>query len=125
VKPHFTKPDPKPQQPQDEESGDEETVAETQQPNAQNAASDDEFPDDSDESDYASDVSHSTKKRNAQKKPAKTAAVPPAKGEEKAEAGPIKTAARKVKATAHANYRRLKIKSKGGNGGKGRFGRKR
>jgi hypothetical protein len=49
--------------------------------------------------------------------------VVPAKSKGKA-AGPVKTAVRKIKATANANYRRLKIKSKGGNGGKGRFGRR-
>ena len=122
VRPHFTKPDPKPQQLQHDESEDETAVAETQQPDIRQLASDDEFPADDDESDYASDESHSRKKRSIQKKPAKEALAPLTKTDEE---GSVKTAARKIKATAHANYRRLKIKSKGGNGGKGRFGRKR
>ena len=123
VRPHFTKPDPVPQQPPDEESEDEAAVTETQQADPGNAASDDEFPED--ESDYASDDSHSRKKRKTQEKDVKEASTSLAKDGKKAEEGPVKTAARKIKATAHANYRRLKIKSKGGNGGKGRFGRKR
>lgn len=40
--------------------------------------------------------------------------------------GVVEKAKRKISATAHANYQRLKIKGKGGNGGKprGRFGRR-
>jgi hypothetical protein len=40
--------------------------------------------------------------------------------------GVIKTAARKIKATANANYRRLNIKGKAATGGKakGKFGRR-
>jgi hypothetical protein len=124
VRPHFTKPDPKPQQPPEEESEDEAGIAETQQ-NQTNPGSEDEFPADEGESDYASDDSHSRKKRKTQKKPVKDTSTSLSKDGKKAEEGPVKTAARKIKATAHANYRRLKIKSKGGNGGKGRFGRKR
>jgi len=39
--------------------------------------------------------------------------------------GIVRAAARKVKESAHANYRRLKIKSKTATGSKGRFGRRR
>jgi hypothetical protein len=39
--------------------------------------------------------------------------------------GVVKTAARKIKATAHANFRRLKIKSSTGAKGKPKFGRRR
>lgn len=75
---------------------------------------------DSDESDYASDASHTPKKRRVQKKEKKTEEI-----KEKPKEGGVKTAARKIKATAHANYRRLKIKGKGATGGKGKFGRRR
>ncbi|KAL1609684.1 regulatory particle non-ATPase [Nothophoma quercina] len=74
--------------------------------------------DDDDDSDYASDVSHSAKKRKA---PAKKVDNPTEKIE-----GVVEKVKKKISATAHANYQRLKIKGKGGNGGKprGRFGRR-
>jgi 26S proteasome regulatory subunit N12 len=45
--------------------------------------------------------------------------------EKPAKEGVLKTAARKIKATANANYRRLNIKGKAATGGKGKFGRRR
>lgn len=75
-------------------------------------------------SDYATDDSQPSKKRRSQCKK-RDSAITTTSTEKKSTEGPIKQAARKVKATAHANYRRLKIKNKGGNGGKGRFGRRR
>ncbi|KAF2687699.1 hypothetical protein K458DRAFT_295428 [Lentithecium fluviatile CBS 122367] len=129
MRPHFVGPKPEAQHPHDEESdGNAEGVAETQQPDAGNLASGDEYPDDDDESDYASDDSHSRKKRKTQKKKKKKPVNDSSKSqptETEGKEGPVKTVARKIKATAHANYRRLKIKSKGGNGGKGKFGRRR
>jgi hypothetical protein len=72
---------------------------------------------DDDLSDYASDASHTPKRRKTVKKKA-----------DKPKDGVVKTATRKIKATAHANYRKLQIKSsKGAKGGgpKGKFGRRR
>jgi hypothetical protein len=125
VRPHFAKPVPQLQQHQQEVSDEDgAAVADTQQPDQEKTASNDAFSTDT-ESEYASDDSHSRRKPKSQKKPPKgtsTALPDVAKiGKE----GPVKTAARKIKATANANYRRLKIKSKGGNGGKGKFGRRR
>lgn len=126
MRPNFTKPKPEtvPQAPNDD-SEVEAAVAETQQP-AEAAASGDEFSEE-DGSDYASDCSHTPKKRKMQSKKPTDASTSATKDEDKV--GPVKKAVRKVKATAHANYRRLKIKGKGGtgggNGGKGRFGRRR
>jgi len=45
--------------------------------------------------------------------------------EEPSKEGVVKKAARKIKATANANYRRLNIKGKAGAGAKGKFGRRR
>ena len=77
-------------------------------------------------SDY-SDDSHTPKKRKTQ--PKKRAEVHTKQIKDLAATkheGTIKKAARKVSASAHANYRRLKIKSKNSKGqGKGRFGRRR
>lgn len=121
MRPHFVKPlEPQPTAAQEDDSDVNAdagaAVAESQLP-AEPEASDQGLSDDA--SEYASDDSHTPKKRKAvpRKKPAAK--------EEKA--GIVKSAARKVKATAHANYRKLKIKSKGGNGGggRGRFGRRR
>jgi hypothetical protein len=118
VRPTITKPKPEPTlQIRDDSDDEQDKVAETQ---AAGDAADDMDSDD-DSSDYASDVSHTPKRRKVQK----------TNGEEtkdKPKEGVVKTAARKIKASAHANYRRLKIKSKGGsgNGGaKGKFGRRR
>jgi 26S proteasome regulatory subunit N12 len=122
VRPHFVKPlAPQPADAPEDDSEAEEAeaaVAETQLP-AEPEASDHDLSDNG--SDYASDVSHTPKQRKV---------VPPKKPAAKEEkAGVVKTAARKVKATAHANYRKLKIKGQGGNGGgaggRGRFGRRR
>jgi hypothetical protein len=74
--------------------------------------------DDDENSDYASDVSHTPKERRAKTKVGEK--------QDASKEGIIKAAGRKVKATAHANYRKLKIKSsKGSAGAKGRFGRRR
>lgn len=69
--------------------------------------------------DYASDVSHTPKVRKTQAKKAEAMEGPSHKD------GLVKTAARKIKATANANYRRLNIKGKAGTGAKGKFGRRR
>ncbi|PVH99079.1 hypothetical protein DM02DRAFT_529835 [Periconia macrospinosa] len=75
-------------------------------------------------SEYESDASHSKKKAVVPtKKKLDGASASQVEKSTQNQGGPVKTvktAARKIKATAHANYRRLKIKSKGGNGGKGR-----
>ncbi|OAL51940.1 hypothetical protein IQ07DRAFT_564484 [Pyrenochaeta sp. DS3sAY3a] len=114
MRPNFTKPKPQPSlqienDSADEESGLPESQTSTNEQGAAHEAGDDE-------SDYSSEASHTRKPRRGRSK--KTEGV-----EEKTEKdGVVKTAARKIKATANANYRRLKIKSKGGNGGKGKFG---
>ncbi|KAH7409954.1 DNA replication regulator SLD2 [Phaeosphaeria sp. MPI-PUGE-AT-0046c] len=116
MRPNFTKPKPQPTlQIQDDPEDQQGNVADTQV--AGNAAdvvnSEDDF------SDFTSDVSHTPKRRKAPKKKSETTTEQPKEGT-------VKTAARKIKASAHANYRRLKIKSKGGNGGgNGKFGRRR
>jgi hypothetical protein len=70
-------------------------------------------------SDY-SDDSHTPKKRKTQ--PKKKAEAHAKQTKDPA----VTKDARKVSASAHANYRRLKIKSKNSKGqGKGRFGRRR
>lgn len=79
----------------------------------------DEFGSDFDDgSDYASDASHTPRARKVSTKKADESKDKPKKE------GILKAAARKIKATANANYRRLNIKSKAGTGGKGRFGRR-
>ena len=77
-------------------------------------------------SDY-SDDSHTPKKRKTQpKKKAETHAKQIKDLAATKHEGTVKKAARKVSASVHANYRRLKIKSKNSKGqGKGRFGRRR
>lgn len=73
---------------------------------------------DSEESDYASDASHTPRGAKATTKQPKE--------QDEAKEGTVKKAARKIKATAHANYRRLKIKGAGATSGKkGKFGRRR
>jgi hypothetical protein len=122
----LVRPQPKPKplsapQAHDDASNQEHEVAESQ-PNPDQVG-DQIVPNEDDGSDYATDDSHPPKKRKTQ--PKKLDAVVKTKStDKKSSEGPVKQAARKVKATAHANYRRLKIKSKGGNGGKGRFGRR-
>lgn len=116
MRPNIVKPKPQPTQQVQDEAGDEAGVADTQM-QADGAISD--FGLDDDESDYASDASHSTKKRRSQPKKVED-------GKEKAgKDGLVKTTVRKIKATANANYRRLNIKGKGATGGKGKFGRRR
>jgi hypothetical protein len=102
---------------QDDSEEEQTGVPETQ---AQSSTAVDEFGSDSDESDYASDASHTPKRR---KVPAKKAEEP----KEKPKEGVIKKAAKKIAATANANYRRLNIKGKAGTAGKakGKFGRRR
>jgi hypothetical protein len=80
----------------------------------------DDIDSEDDISDYASDASHTPKKRKVQKKTTDET-------KDKPKEGGVKTAARKIKATAHANFRRLKIKSSTGakGGAKGKFGRRR
>lgn len=98
-----------------DEEGDPAVVPETQaELDAEPALSDNE-----DDSDYASDVSHSAKKRKAP-------ATVPAQPADKKKEGVVEKVKRKISATAHANYQRLKIKGKSGNGKKpgGRFSRR-
>ena len=118
VRPSFLRPKREQKETQDDASEDDVNVGGTQA-GVLNHVSDLEGSADDNGSDFASDDSHSVKKR-------KTKPAPNIKAKDGREAkeGPITAAARKIKATAHANYRRLKIKSKG-NGGKGRFGRRR
>jgi hypothetical protein len=128
VKPNFTKPKPQPQQSQTDYSDDEDGPHFLEnQPRPENLVSDVDFSDNEDvnESDYASDASHDPKKRKLQKKAADDASMQQQpKAGKQGKIGQVKTAARKIKATAHANFRRLNIKSKAGNGGKGRYGRR-
>ncbi|KAF1848535.1 uncharacterized protein K460DRAFT_375387 [Cucurbitaria berberidis CBS 394.84] len=114
MRPNFVKPKPQPALqggPDDSDNVEETGVPETQ---AQADSATGEHVSDNDESDYASDASHTPKKRKTlSKKP------------EDPKEGVVKTAARKIKATANANFRRLKIKGKGGTGGKGKFSKRR
>ncbi|KAH4200603.1 DNA replication regulator SLD2 [Parastagonospora nodorum] len=117
MRPNFIKSKPESAlQLHDDSEDDQDKVAETQ---ATGHAADDVDSED-DISDYASDVSHTPKQRKVQKK--KTEEV-----KDQPKEGGVKTAARKIKATAHANFRRLKIKSSTGakGGAKGKFGRRR
>ena len=118
MRPNVSKPKPEPTlQVPDDPDDEAAVVAETQvDPDAvfNGIDSDDNM------SDYASDASHTPKRR----KTVKNKAVSKAKPKD----GVVKTAARKIKATAHANYRKLQIKSsKGAKGGgpTGKFGRRR
>lgn len=117
MRPNISKPKPEPTlQVQDDSEDEQDGVAETQVtgdvPNDVNSDSD------SDSSEYESDASHTPRKRGVPKKK-------PEEAKDAAKEGVVKTAARKIKATAHANYRRLKIKGKGATAGKGKFGRRR
>jgi len=120
----MVKPKPAPAPKTQDESGEEESgVPETQ--HAATAA-DESGSDFDDESDYASDASHTPKPRKVTAKRPEQAADKPA--DQSAKEGLLKSAARKIKATANANYRRLNIKGKaatGGKSGKGKFGRRR
>ncbi|KAL1793930.1 hypothetical protein ACET3X_007351 [Alternaria dauci] len=111
MRPNIVKPKPTPvQQTDDEPEGEQAGVPETQVP----AVLEDEFGSDFDgDADYASDASH-TPRRKVPAKKAEQAKEKPVKE------GVLKTAARKIKATANANYRRLNIKGKAGTGAKGK-----
>lgn len=115
VRPNFAKPKPPPEL-QNNAEDDEPEVLETQ---AQAHGTSGDHDSDGEESDYASDASHTPRKGKTQQKKATEIK------EKTTKDGMVKTAVRKVKATANANYRRLKIKGKGGNGGKGKFGKRR
>lgn len=117
VRPNIAKPKPEPVlQAQDESENEEAAVPETQVP-ANEATYDIESDDDG--SSYASDASHTPKTRKTTAKKAEESKEKPNKE------GVVKKAARKIKATANANYRRLNIKGKAGTGAKGKFGRRR
>lgn len=116
MRPNIVKPKPSSSAQINDDAEKEQTrVPETQLP----ADTEDEFGSDFDDgSDYASDVSHTPKVRKVSTKKTEEPNEKPKKE------GILKAAARKIKATANANYRRLNIKSKTGTGGKGRFGRR-
>jgi len=116
MRPNIAKPKPEPVLQAPDESGNEVAVAETQVP-AHEATHDTDSDDDG--SSYASDASHTPK---TGKKPAMKTGK---RTEEPSKEGVVKKAARKIKATANANYRRLNIKGKAGAGAKGKFGRRR
>ncbi|EMD66571.1 hypothetical protein COCSADRAFT_197987 [Bipolaris sorokiniana ND90Pr] len=112
MRPNIVKPKPTPAPETHDDMEEQSHVPETQVP----ADIEDEFGSDVDDgSDYASDVSHTPKVRKVTKNPQEA-------NEKPKKENIIKTAARKIKATANANYRRLNIKGKTGAGGKGRFG---
>lgn len=119
MRPNIVKPKPTPApQTNDDPEGEQAGVPETQVP----AVLEDEFGSNLDgDSDYASDASHTPRRRQVPAKKPEQAKEKPVKE------GVLKTAARKIKATANANYRRLNIKGKAatGGGGKGKFGRRR
>lgn len=123
MRPNFVKPLPLPTTQADgEDSEKENQVTETQLVTDQNTANFSDF--DDDESDYASDDSHTPKKRKTENKPAPLTETQDTNKTSKT--GMMAKAARKIKATAHANYRKLKIKSStGSKGAGGRFGRRR
>ncbi|KAF2273917.1 uncharacterized protein EI97DRAFT_382413 [Westerdykella ornata] len=108
MRPNFVKPLPVAPL-QDVHSSEEDAVLETQLDGFHEDTGTDD-----DGSDYDSDASHTPKKRKTQPKQSQVAGK-----QESSVMEPVKKVARKIKATAHANYRKLKIKSKGaGNGGK-------
>lgn len=117
MRPNTVKPKPTPSAETHDDAEKEQTnVPETQIP----AGMEDEYGSDFDDgSDYASDVSHTPKVRKVSTNKTEDSKEKPKKE------NIIKAAARKIKATANANYRRLNIKGKTGTGGKGRFGRRR
>ncbi|KAI8938266.1 DNA replication regulator sld2 [Plenodomus lindquistii] len=117
MRPNIAKPKPEPILQNQEESGDEAATVPETQVQAEEAADDN---DSDDGSVYASDASHTPKTR---KVPVKKKAEEPT---EKRKEGIVKKAARKIKATANANYRRLNIKGKAAtSGAKGKFSRRR
>ncbi|KAF2477937.1 uncharacterized protein BDR25DRAFT_250327 [Lindgomyces ingoldianus] len=123
MRPNFVKPKPLPAALIKNDSEDDDPAAKAG-PTPQNAGSGQEFSENDNASDYASDDSHTPKKRKTEQKKEQRGSTAQPKDKATRE-GPVKAAARKVKATAHANYRKLKIKSStGAKGGKGRFGRR-
>ncbi|ORY13299.1 DNA replication and checkpoint protein-domain-containing protein [Clohesyomyces aquaticus] len=128
MRPNFVKPPPRAAaqvvgSDSETENPPVENVPTTAVSSSKTVGSDQEFSEDDDGSDYASDHSHTPKQRKTQpKRHEPESKTQP--NDKAAKEGPVKAAARKVKATAHANFRRLKIKSStGAKGGKGRFGR--
>jgi hypothetical protein len=117
VRPNFVKPLPTQDVLANENDSDQENIVAETQLGAHPLSDSDE------DSEYASDDSHTPKKRKTTHKKSEPAVNKPEATEKTSGVGTVRTVARKIKATAHANYRRLKIKSKGGNGGK-RFGRR-
>lgn len=113
----------------DSESDAEDVVPETQgrHPSKTSKNDDDageftgEQPDSEGESDY-SNASHTPKRRKSQPKQAPQPVTKPAVQDAGAKEGLVKKAARKISASAHANFRKLKIKNKNSKA-KGRFGR--
>ena len=107
----------------DDEEVEEEIRAAEMQPQVHDENEEDQSDSGDDLSDYASDASHTPKKRKTRHQESKAdALVEPA--EKASKEGVVKTVVRKIKATAHANYRKLKIRGNGTTG-KGRFGRRR
>ncbi|KAH6840058.1 DNA replication and checkpoint protein-domain-containing protein [Alternaria alternata] len=111
MRPNIVKPKPTPApQTNDDPEGEQAGVPETQVP----AVLEDEFGSNLDgDSDYASDASHTPRRKVPAKKPEQAKEKP-------VKESALKTAARKIKATANANYRRLNIKGKAGTGAKGK-----
>lgn len=126
VRPNFVKPLPTTVERNDDSEVEE--VAETQ-PNLEQINGGDLSDSDDYGSDYPSDESHSPKKRKIQHKKAEPAAAAKPDNTDKTNTeGAVKTVAKKIAATAHANYQRLKIRSAKGAAGarsKGKFGRRR
>ncbi|KAH9861625.1 DNA replication regulator sld2 [Plenodomus biglobosus] len=117
MRPNIAKPKAEPVLQNREESGDEDAAVPETQVQANGATED--MDSDEDGSIYASDASHTPKKRKIQPKKANEPT-------EKPKEGIVKKAARKIKATANANYRRLNIKGKAASSGaKGKFSRRR
>ena len=122
--------------------GDDEVVPETQFDTAKLAAGNNDRADDlidgltgsdfdGESSDAGSDDNEGAKKGKGRKLATKANPAPKGKkadGAAEKEEGVVKKAVRKVKATAHANFKRLKLRGKGPKGGPGfnsRFRRKR
>ena len=131
MRPVTTKPKPQPEaQSLDPDSDESDGIEETQGSKDAQDVEDgsceilDEPTEDECASDYGDD-SHTPKKRKTQpKKKTDTKQIKDLAATK--DEGTVKKAARKVSASAHANYRRLKIKSKNSKGqGKGHFGRRR
>ena len=111
----------KPDRPGNEEDSEGETIPETQvrpvvMPEGESLepGSGSEFDGGSDAA--GADEKNASKRSKRSKKPAKTNK---GQGKEDAKGNVVKRAARKVKATAHANFKRLKLKNNGSKGGPG------